>query len=405
MLSGNAYLCVSANEFTMNKAIRIFLTISILCSTYFLSPAEDLKSNVFSRYNALGMNVRPSYVMPTHGYYNGWNPAEKKIRAGGSFDMQFLFSKEQRGVYQGVGAAIHTFFADDLIGTPATIYIFQGAPLARLSDRMAVGYEWNLGVSSGWKINGDVLATPMNVYINVAALFSYRLNDSFDLIFGPEYTHFSNGDTKFPNGGANTVNFRVGVRGNVRSSEDIMTERIFSSEQEPEPFADRWSYDILALGGFRADRTLSDGKLYIFNQAFPVASVNVNPLYGFNDYLYAGPSLDLLYDRSANLSVTEDETGKASFIYPTFLNQMSAGLSLRAELKMPVYAVNIGIGYSLQLGNHTRTKSRDLQSLYGIFGLKAFVSDRLFLNVTYRLSSVLYTHNLLFGLGWRFGSI
>jgi hypothetical protein len=184
-----------------------------------------------------------------------------------------------------------------------------------------------------------------------------------------------------------------------------MTERIFSSEQEPGSFADRWSYDVLALGGFRADRTLADGKLYIFNQAFPVASVNVNPLYGFNDYLYAGPSLDILYDRSANLSVTEDETGKASFIYPTILNQMSAGLSARAELKMPVYAVNIGIGYSLQLGNHTRPKSRDLQSLYGIFGLKAFVSDRLFLNLTYRLSSVLYTHNLLFGLGWRFGSI
>ncbi len=401
MLSGNDYLCVRSSEFTMNKVIRISLSIFILCCTCFCCLAAAKNGNVFSRYNALGMNVRPSYVMPTHGYYNGWNPSGKKIRAGGSIDIQFLFSKEQRGVYQGVGGAMHTFFADDIIGTPATLYIFQGAPLARLGDRMTIGYEWNLGVSSGWKTNGGVIVTPMNVYINVAALFTYRLTSTFDLIFGPEYTHFSNGDTKFPNGGANTVNLRVGARGNISSPEAIMTEKIFSSRQEPRSFADRWSYDLLAMGGWRADRTLSDGRLYIFNQAFPVASVNVNPLYSFNDYLYAGPCVDILYDRSANLSVAEDE----SFICPTFLNQMSVGLSARAELKMPIYAVNIGIGYSLQLGNHTRSISRDLQSLYGIFALKAFVSERMFLNVTYRLSSVLYSHNLLFGLGWRFGSI
>lgn len=389
----------------MNFRIRIFIFLFVLCSGYALSSATGKDGNIFSRYRAFGMNLRPSYVMPTHGYYNGWNPEGKKIRAGGTFDIQFLLSKEMRGAYQGVGAAVHTFFANDLVGTPATLYIFQGAPLARLGDRIAVGYEWNLGVSSGWKTNGDVIDTPMNVYINVAALFTWKLDGLFDLVFGPEYTHFSNGDTKFPNGGANTVNLRVGIRGNVHSTETIVTEKIFTSDCKQKKFADRLSYDLLLMGGWRADRTLKDGRLHIFNRAFPVIGINFNPLYRFNDYLSAGPSADILYDRSANLEVMEAAADNVSFAYPSFLDQMSAGLSARAELKMPLYAVNIGIGYGFQLGNHTRSVGRDLQALYGIFGLKAFVSERLFLNVSYRLSSVLYSHNLLFGLGWRFGSI
>ena len=133
--------------------------------------------------------------MPTHGFYNGWNPAHKPIRTGGTADMQFGISDPSGGVYQGFGVAAHTFFADDLLGTPATLYLFQGAPLMSLTESLALGYEWNLGLSCGWKDNAAVTVSPLNVYINVAALFTWRLDRYWDMTFGPEYTHFSNGDT------------------------------------------------------------------------------------------------------------------------------------------------------------------------------------------------------------------
>lgn len=390
----------------MRTPLHIFILIFLSLFTSSVLSAETTGGHKQRNYDStLGVNLRPSYVMPTHGFYNGWNPTGKKIKAGGALDMQYAFSKKTQGVYQGIGVALHTFFSKDLLGTPATIYIFQGAPLARLSDRLAIGYEWNLGISSGWKDNGMVTVSPMNVYINVAALFTWKLNEHWNIVFGPEYTHFSNGDTKFPNGGANTVNFRIGAKRSLDAYETVPVENIFSRTETDSSIRQSLSYDLVCFGGWRADRVQKDRHLFVFNKAFPFAGLNFNPLYHFNRYLSAGASLDLLYDRSANLTVTENPDGSASFSYPSFLQQASAGISARAELSMPVFAVNIGIGYSLQLDNCTRNISSELNAFYGIFALKAFVCDRLFLNVSYRLSSVLYSHNLMFGLGWRFGSI
>lgn len=339
--------------------------------------------------------------MPTHGFYRGWNPQGKQIPAAASLDIQFGLGGNGRGVYQGVGVAMHSFFAHDLIGTPSSIYVYQGAQLAALGKNLSLGYEWNLGISSGWKCNEGFMVSPLNVYINVAALFDWKVSPYLDIVFGPEYTHFSNGDTKFPNSGANTVNFRLGARRYISPSDKVRVERIFTSDLDNESFEERVSYDISVLGGFRADRTADGFDLYIINKAFPIASLNFNSLYSFNSYLAAGPSIDLIYDRSANLNLWENEDGNVEYSYPKFLSQTGIGLSARAELRMPVFAVNIGIGYGTSLEDHTRYDNDDLKGLYGVFNLKTFVSDKIFLNVGYRLKSVLYSHNLLFGLGLR----
>lgn len=339
--------------------------------------------------------------MPTHGFYRGWNPQGKQIHSAANFDIQFGLGGNGRSVYQGIGVAVHSFFAHDLIGTPASIYVYQGAPLAALGNRLTLGYEWNLGISSGWKYNEGFIVSPLNVYINVAALFNWKVNPYWDIVFGPEYTHFSNGDTKFPNSGANTVNFRLGARRYIVPSDKVQIEGIFASDIDSESFADKMSYDLSVLGGFRADRTVDGFDLHIINKAFPVANVSFNPLYSFNSYIAAGPSIDLIYDRSANLNVWETETGSIEYSYPKVLSQAGICLSARAELRMPVFAVNIGIGYGTSLEDHTRYDNDDLKGLYGVFNLKTFVSDKVFLNVGYRLKSVLYSHNLLFGLGLR----
>lgn len=387
--------------------MRLMFFIILTVSLFAFSGKQILASSAgCETYEfALQVNLRPSYVMATHGFYNGWNPQRKSIKTGGTADVQLLASKSGRGVYMGLGAAVHTFGAHDMLGTPATFYILQGAPLARLAGNLTIGYEWNLGLSAGWHNNGIVTVSPVNVYINVAALFDWKLDQHWNLIFGPEYTHFSNGDTRFPNGGANTVNFRIGVRRHFKPSASPDVEKIFSSCQQDAQWTERITYDLMLSGGFRADRSVSDGNLNIFNRAFPVAMLNFNPKYGFNPYLSVGPSLDLIYDRSANLLVSENEDDNPGFEYPLISYQTSMGISARVELTMPVFAVNIGIGYGTHFGNRTRYESPDLNGLYGIFALKAFLTDRLFLNVSYRLSTVLYSHNLMFGIGWRFGNL
>ena len=343
--------------------------------------------------HTIGINARPSYIMPTHGYYNGYNPIGKPLRAGGSAHLNYAFeySHDSRqgviypGAYQGVGLGIQTFLAEGTLGNPVSLYLFQGAPFCRFSDRLSLGYEWNFGISGGWKPDEYLLtATVHNIYINVGILMSWKIGRFWELQAGPEFTHYSNGDTRFPNGGANTINFRVGVRRHFSEFAKTVAPKIFNVEDSLSEFWGNVTYDLIAFGAWRADRIIIDGNLHLIDDSFLVAGLQLNPLYHLNHSLSFGPSLDLIYDRSANQSS------------PQFLNQAAAGISARAELRMPVFAVNIGAGY-----NFSR-KGSELRGFYGTFILKSFVTESLFLNVGYRLSSVLYSHNLMFGLGWRF---
>lgn len=386
----------------MRYKVCIFLFVTLLVSgkfsAYAGNDAGDMHhlSKISVENQWITLNLRPSYIMPTHGFYNGWNDLGQPLRIGFNTDIQYGFSFSGRSAYQGCGLGMHSFGSNHLLGTPVSLYIFQGAPLFRLTDRLNLGYEWNFGISAGWKDNGVVTVSPLNAYINISALLSWRPDDHWYLNFGPEYTHFSNGDTKFPNGGANMLNLRIGARYLFNPKETVhATEKVFEFNDSEEIFRKRISYDLTVFGSWRADRFMVGGNLHVINRAFPVAGLNFNPLYHFNDYLGAGASLDLIYDGSANLFLKTNENGIETYSVPDFTKQIAAGLSARAELKMPIFAVNIGIGYNLL---HS---GQDLKGLYGIFALKAFVTEMLYLNVGYRLSSVLYSHNLMFGLGIR----
>ena len=347
--------------------------------------ALGLASAVLNAAN-VGVNLRPGYVLPTHGFYNGWNPQKKAVRSALSADFQYTFSSSGSMAYQGAGVGVHSFFADDLLGNPVSFYILQGAPLLQICEGLTLGYEWNFGLSAGWKDNGSVTVSPINAYINVAALFNWRINGYWSLLFGPEYTHFSNGDTMFPNGGVNTVNFRVGARCNISGDNGDGVEKIFKSDKDKRRFAENLTYDLTAFGAWRADRYInSDGGLVIDNNAYAVAGLHFNPLYHFNDYLSAGASLDLMYDGSANRHFNMSG-----------IKHCAAGLSVRGELTMPIFCLNIGAGYNLL------RSGPDLKGFYGMFSLKAFLTESLYLNVGYRLGQANYAHNMMFGLGWRF---
>jgi hypothetical protein len=155
----------------MSKKIIIFLLFATCISKAGATTHSNRKSIGDI---VLGANIRPSYVMPTHGFYNGFNESGEPVRTGSTFDLQYSFAYNDSPVLQGIGLGLHTFYAHDIIGTPATLYIFQSVPLTKIGRKMTFGYEWNLGISSGWKINKVTTYSRTNVFINVAALFTWR---------------------------------------------------------------------------------------------------------------------------------------------------------------------------------------------------------------------------------------
>ena len=82
------------------------------------------------------------------------------------------------------------------------------------------------------------------------------------------------------------------------------------------------------------------------------------------------------------------------FRRPPFGKQLSAGLSAHAELTMPIFAINAGLGYDFVCPDGDR---RFYQSL----ALKTFVTRNLYLNVGYRLGRFRDPQNLMLGLGVR----
>lgn len=323
--------------------------------------------------------------MPTHGFYRGYNDFGKAIPMAASAHLKYGFSLNTESslgqlfptAYQGIGIALHSFFNHEITGTPAILYIFQGSRIADLGKYVSLDYEWNLGASYGWKVN-EVVGSRWNIYINVGLPLTWHISPEWELSFGPEYTHFSNGDTRFPNGGANTVGCRIGITGKIGAPEKEKAPGRLLTSGEPElkdsKTADRMSYDLTLYGAWRADRYLEGTHLNIINEAFATGGLCFNPLYRLNRYFSAGPAADLMIDTSA---------GKA------------CGLSVRGELHMPFFSINLGAGYNML------STAGELSGFYTTYNLKALLTGKVFLNIGYRLSSVNYSHNLMFGIGVR----
>ena len=138
--------------------------------------------------------------------------------------------------------------------------------------------------------------------------------------------------------------------------------------------------------------------------SFGIAGLNFTPMYSFSRYFRAGVSLDAQYDESANIGdhivdgLVYPDADNIRFHRPPFREQFSVGLSVRAEVVMPIFSINLGIGRNILC------KGPDTDAFYQILALKTHLTRRLFLHVGYQLSRFKDPNNLMLGLGWRFGN-
>lgn len=363
--------------------------------------------------HSIGLEVRPGYVFPTHNFFRGDNATGHRLNTTLATHLKYAFrfapgsrlGRLYPYAYQGVGLAYNTFFDRDELGMPVAVYVFQGSRIARLAPRLSLDYEWNFGLSLGWKESDEltnpynrVVGSPANAYIDLGVFLSWQLASAWQLTAGVDLAHYSNGNTNYPNAGVNTASLRVGLTHTfgATSADDAPDFR-----PDPLHIAPHFSYDFIVYGSTRKRGLVkADGTGELIPGRFAVLGLNFNPMYAFNKYFRAGVSLDAQYDESANLRdyLVEGTDGPdMKFYRPPFREQFVVGLSARAELNMPIFSVNIGVGHNLFAHGDTR-------GFYQILALKAFVTRHAFLHVGYQLSKFQYPNNLMLGLGWRFGS-
>ena len=138
----------------------------------------------------VGFDFRPVYIIPTNEFFAGenatWQPLRKSVSA--HLKYSFRFHPESHNgklyphTYQGIGISYHSFFDKAEIGTPVSVYAFQGSRIARLSSRLSLDYEWNFGASFGWEkyhpgtnTYNYVVGSKINAYINLGFLLNWQL--------------------------------------------------------------------------------------------------------------------------------------------------------------------------------------------------------------------------------------
>lgn len=67
----------------------------------------------------------------------------------------------------------------------------------------------------------------MNAYINAGVYINWAFSRYFDLIVGGDFTHFSNGNTKFPNAGINTAGAKIGLVYNFNRTEEDLSKSLY----------------------------------------------------------------------------------------------------------------------------------------------------------------------------------
>lgn len=306
------------------------------------------------------------------------------------------------GARQGIGVGVNLMGNPKGLGTPLSFYLLQGAPVARLGHNLSLDYEWNFGLSAGWKrCDGDIahsnliVGSPVNAYINLGLLLNWRVAPEWSVTGGIEVTHFSNGNTSFPNPGVNLAGLRVGLTHTF----GVPPAR---TEYTPDTTSLRHgiTFDLTAYGAWRKRVYRGGDEPVLMNGHFPLAGLDLGVMYDVCRLFRAGISADFQWDQSTDLRRHYYEGSDADdlkFYRPPFISQVCAGLSARAELVMPIFSVNFGIGYNLAGPEETHGS-------YQMANLKIYATPGLFVNIGYQLLNFSRQNNLMLGIGYTFRS-
>lgn len=373
---------------------------------------EDKDSVIHGLGWRLGLETTVSGVPSTNHFLRGYNPTWKPIDASLSVDAKvgFSFSPDSRegilypGLYQGLGLGINTFFNHKALGTPGSVFVYQGAPIVRLNDRLWLGYEWQFGVAFGWRPdkgqqpdNQAPVSTDATALMGLGLRLHYDFNSRVRLFAGASARHYSNGNTSWPNKGVNTVGASLGMEYLLSCPKEDPYSSNKTDVLPPEADTRGWEWDVMAFGAWRKRAMLLDQDPTVVPGRFGIAGLRFEAMQNLCRYVAVGPALEGQWDEGAALKkhwISGSYGESVKFTRPSFVSRISLGVAAHAELTMPIFTIDAGVGYDVLKPYGDR---RFFQSLT----LKTFVTNSIYLNVGYRLARFRDPQNLMLGIGVR----
>lgn len=392
---------------------QTLLFLILLCVNHFdlqasLPPDTVVKKK--SKPQFITANATGGWILPTNAFIREKN----YIPFHSSFALKYGISSKGDNYedliygmpYYGLGIYTANFFHIKDLGTPVSVYLFQGATIKRFNSRLALNYEWNLGLSSNWKPydasdnpKNIALGSSTNVHLTLSSYLKWTLDRYWDLHLGVGFTHFSNGAFKLPNKGLNMVAPFIEVSYNF--NREPIDRSLKTKINLPEKVY-RIDHDILFIATSRQTKFSMDGTNLtspFIDYNFKVYSLSYAYLFARKDRFKWGPSVEVVYDESSGATAwgeIDPADGEKSerIVLGRSGDRFSIGLSLKGEMVMPHVSLFAQLGYNLLHGNDKDHR------LYQIVGAKLYVTDNIFGAFGIRASRFGKAQYLYFSIGY-----
>ncbi len=391
------------------KRVKFLATI-LLASTIATSYATTESEQKAPSYMALGTNI--GSVLQTCDFYSG----ENAIPIYASESIKYIFTspgdKWQQIAYgmpyYGLGITATQFGKSDVLGNPISIYLVQGATMYQFTPRSSLNYELNLGISTGWKPydpfdnrENVVIGSVMNVHVAANIYYKWHISKKIDLHLGATLFHASNGSSKQPNHGINTLAGYFEMAYNFDREQQISK---YNPELTVPEFQEHFEHDVqMILSSTNRKMDFEEGTIpNTYNdREFNIYGLNYYSMRTTNYKYKYGVGAELLYDESSNATVYPrysdiDQTYYQVTDLAPMRERLSLGLTVRGELVRPLYSIFANIGYSVIQPN------KDMKRLYQSVGVKVPLQNNLYGTFGVRATNFSVAQFLYWSLGYTF---
>ena len=252
-------------------------------------------------------------------------------------------------------------------------------------------------------VNNTIFSTYLNVYLATGLNMDFLITPNFKVNSELGFFHMSNGRTRVPNRGLNTLYGSLGFIAAVNSEKEL----------QPVNFPDlpyKWSLNI----------TGSVGKMHL-NRAdkhkFFMASFHTGATYSVNNWYAVGPGVDIFY--SGGVSVNTHSGFYRKDLEYTTIDKMRVGVAVNNEFKFGVLTAILDWG--IYVFNPSRNYFYEPHPVYGYnrpmfykykpggdddgwnyfrFGLRCLVWDNIYLQATAK-THLQVCEYIEFGIGYQ----
>lgn len=370
------------------------------------------KPHKFGYNSALTFETSQGSVISQKDFFNGVNMLGKPIKYQSSYDFKYSFGAQDFTLasevfgspYQGIGVRYMDFRNKDEIGTPWGVYLFQGARIASISSKVSFDYEWNFGITSGWKPYdystnpyNNIVGSKNNAYLGISLFGRWMISRHFDLKFGVVGSHYSNGNTRTPNEGVNTLAAVVGFKYYFnRDTRFYIKDNTIEIPKYPRHL----EHELLLHGAVKSCAIASgelpeDAERAFRSKRFATFGITYAPMFALGYKFRVGPSFDLMYDETSGMQYNYDGY-RVRFNRAPFNDQVSVGIAAKGDFVMPYFTLSLSLGYDFVSLKNQKT------NFYQILALKINVTRDIFFNIGYKATQFSIPNNLMLGIGVRF---